>query len=355
MPSANQALADDLTDHRLALLRYEAGTVSRLVQAYEDALRSINRDLVRLAKRAENKGPDDGWTDYEQRRLLALREQVTRELQDLLPVLEARLQTDLTGAAEVEAEVVRRLIEANSPDNATVLSLNRPVLEAMVDQPIGGKVWTDRLAVDLLQEHDALQRSLAESLALGSSMDDAARALRSGTAIIETYKGRLVSIARTEIQRVANTAALESYKRNADVIKGVVWLATLDSRTCLVCAPRHMQTYSFAELDEAGRPPLHPRCRCFISPLTKSWSELGLPVSDRNRFNGQPPQEMDFEQWLRRQPESTQRDVLGATRWTLWKQNRLKFAQFASDNRVLTLEQLQDRYGVSSSAPESPG
>lgn len=351
MPSANQILADDLTDHRLALLRYEAGAVARVVQAYEDALRSINRDLVRLAKAAEG----GGFSERERARLLALREEVTGALQDLYPVLEATLQQDLEGAARVESEVIRRLLEANSPDRATVLTLNQPQLEAMVTQPIGGKIWTDRLAVDLLEEHDAIQRSLAESLALGSSMDDAARALRASTALIETYKGRMVSIARTEIQRVANTAALDSYKRNSDVIKGVVWLATLDSRTCLVCAPRHMETYTLNELDEAGRPPLHPRCRCFVAPLTKSWSELGLPVSDRNRFNGQPPKEMSFEQWLRRQPENAQRDVLGATRWTLWKQDRLKFAQFASDNRVLTLDQLEARYGVTPAATPAPG
>jgi SPP1 gp7 family putative phage head morphogenesis protein len=349
MPTANQTLADATVDTRLSLLQYEAGSVSRVLKAYEDALGSVNRELVRLAKAAE-KGP---LNEREQARLLSMRADLTEKIQGLKPVLEARLQQDILGAAEAEAQVVKRLLEANTPQTATVLSLDQAAVEAIVTQPIGGKVWADRLAIDLLEEHDALQASLAESVALGVSHQEAAAALGKATGIIETYKGRLVSIARTEIQRAANTAALDSYRRNADVIKGVTWLATLDSRTCLVCAPRHMQTYTFDELDEAGRPPLHPRCRCFLSPLTKSWAELGLPIKS-TRFDGEPPREMDYEQWLTRQPAAKQLEVLGPSRWALWNRGELEFSQFAADNRVLTLPELQARYGVSSAAPGAP-
>lgn len=72
---------------------------------------------------------------------------------------------------------------------------------------------------------------------------------------------RAEMIARTEIIRAYNTAALGRYKLYT---KKVQWLAAIDERTCERCANLDGKVFS---IDDFEPPPIHPRCRCTITPV----------------------------------------------------------------------------------------
>tara|TARA_R110000823_G_scaffold4225_2_gene16078 strand:- start:412 stop:1638 length:1227 start_codon:yes stop_codon:yes gene_type:complete len=184
-------------------------------------------------------------------------------------------------------------------------------------------------------------------------MDKAARAIRNAAGFVEAYKNQASNIARTEIQRVANSVAHDTYAANLDVIKGVTRLATLDTRTCMVCAPLHNVTWLYGpdgnllpnpEHGPHITPPLHPRCRCFDAPLTKSFAELGLPVGlsrrDRERLDGSLPQNMTYPEWFGRQSKARQLEILGPARLKLYEQGKVDIGGFADANRVLSLAEL---------------
>jgi hypothetical protein len=113
------------------------------------------------------------------------------------------------------------------------------------------------LPVHLHAEHDAVQAAIQGVLAGHPG------AAQAGIAAMDLARDRVVAVARTEIQSAATQTALALYAGNV-AIGGAMFLATLDSATCLICAPLHGTVYVY---DAARRlspdfraPPVHPRC-----------------------------------------------------------------------------------------------
>lgn len=105
---------------------------------------------------------------------------------------------------------------------------------------------------------------------------------------------------------------------NIDSIKSLIWVATLDGSTCLVCGTRHGKEY------EKGKEPMcpaHHRCRCFLAPSKNA------------------PKLPSYSEWLSRQTEENQRKILGKSRYELFK-GGIKLDRFVSDGRKLRLEEL---------------
>ena len=83
---------------------------------------------------------------------------------------------------------------------------------------------------------------------------------------VEVSRQSARTVARTLINGVANAGRMEMYQQNADVIDGVKWLATLDTRSCLQCAALDGRIWPPDQMDEVPRPPAHPNCRCAVVP-----------------------------------------------------------------------------------------
>ena len=82
-------------------------------------------------------------------------------------------------------------------------------------------------------------------------------------------------------------------------------------------------------------------CRCFMSPVVKSYAEIGIPVKGNPKgYDGKPALDTDFESWLKRQSEDRQVDILGAARHDLWKAGKVPLAGFSDAGRVLNLGEL---------------
>lgn len=109
------------------------------------------------------------------------------------------------------------------------------------------------------------------------------------------------------------------------------------------CRARDGQMYP---VKSGPRPPAHFRCRSTVVPITKSYRELGLDIDDlpeatRASMNGQVPGDQNYDQWLRKQPEAFQNEVLGAEKAKLFREGLTMDRFVTRAGRELTLAELR--------------
>lgn len=166
------------------------------------------------------------------------------------------------------------------------------------------------------------------------------------------------AITRTAVATVSNNARLATFAANADVLSGVMALVTLDGRTTRdICVPRSGKVWSVPDFEPVGHsiplnggPPFHWRCRTTLTPITRTFKELGIdraeiPAGMQASAYGPVPSGLTFEQWLKTQPKELADDVLGKGRAELWQAGKITLTQLV-DNKgnPLTLQELREKY-----------
>jgi SPP1 gp7 family putative phage head morphogenesis protein len=95
-------------------------------------------------------------------------------------------------------------------------------------------------------------------------LKDGKLVLRDGRPILSLSKDfRANMIARTETVRLSNLGALENYKDNN--VEKARWVSAVSERTCAECVD--LNGMIFETKNMPVMPPLHPDCRCTISPV----------------------------------------------------------------------------------------
>jgi hypothetical protein len=146
---------------------------------------------------------------------------------------------------------------------------------------------------------------------------------------------------RTMISFMAETARDEVYRANDDdIFDGYQYLATLDTRTCLVCGADDGKI--FKNLDEAPKLPRHLNDRCLYVPYIKGLEDI---PSERAAMDGPVSDKTTYADWLKNQSPELQKDILGSTRYMAYK-NGMPISSFVSDGRTLTLRQLMEKEGL---------
>ena len=342
--SINDRLMDANLRHRHALLMTENGIAAKVAKAYEEALEEIEKQLNRIASR------EDALTNLgrvRRNRLLALQARIGEALQIGDAAAQKAVADGVTEIAMVEANYQTALIARLAPAGITLdlVGPDEALLRRILEEPLGGEHYANRFRKNHRGTLRAIRQALAETVALGEGVDAAAYRLR--RAVTKLSKNRAITIVRSEIQRVANRAAQEAYVANAGptgVVKGIAVVETLDGRTCLVCMAKDGQTFPPGERP-SSLPPYHANCRGFITPVLKSWEELGidrreLPASTRASMNGQVPQPVTYPDWFADQDAAFQREVLGVTRYQLYRSGDLKLTDMDKNGRILPVSAL---------------
>ena len=89
-------------------------------------------------------------------------------------------------------------------------------------------------------------------------------------------------------------------------------------------------------------------CRCTLTPLLKSWEELGMDLpefdpSTRASMDGQVSDTLDFKEWFDSKGAAFQAKWLGPGRYELWQKGKITFRDLVDQNgRELTLAQLKE-------------
>lgn len=166
------------------------------------------------------------------------------------------------------------------------------------------------------------------------------------------------ALVHSSVQAVANAARLASFQQNADLIECLVWLSTLDSHTCLMCAMRDLQEYTLDGQEPinhthewAGGPgAIHFSCRCVLSTRTKSFKDLGIELdepgdSTRPSDGGAVSSKMNFKDFLASKDKAWRAEYLGPGRAEMYEAGKITLNDLMNlKGRKLTLDELKAKY-----------
>ncbi len=233
------------------------------------------------------------------------------------------MRTKLAALAAEEAKHqvgVLRLVGADAPARAPAVSRARAPWQ-------GGPL---SVHLELERQHTIrdLRAQVQVGLTLGESDDEIMRRVvgaRAAPGLLDRSGQRIIGIGRGAATH-ATAAAREAVFDSADAIAGVQWIATLDDKTCPICAALDGQVFS---VGEGPRPPAHIGCagRC---------TTVGVIGGER------PARTITYPRWLASQTADVQKDVLGKSRAVLFRSGELTIDRFVdSQKRVLPLEALR--------------
>lgn len=325
---------DDLADD--AILRS-----IRAIRAGNHIWRELNRILRRVERDLVEEVEKGATRTLRSRRAERLLREVRRLIAGGASEVQSRLHERGIELAEIEEDASLRSLDKRIPVSVDWVRPSSALLEAVaLAQPFEGALLRDHLSKWSDDTIFAMQAELRSAIVIGEGVEPMQRRLRR-VSDIKIKEAR--SIARTYTMHVTNEARALLYVENQDVIAREQWVATLDNRTCIRCASLDNE---FFPVGKGQRAPLHMNCRCVRVPITRAADALrrrGVTIGGRsaaNELNGEAPADMAFPQWLRRQSEDTQREVLGARRFELW-QNGSSIDRFVNDeNEIIPLSEL---------------
>jgi SPP1 gp7 family putative phage head morphogenesis protein len=176
--------------------------------------------------------------------------------------------------------------------------------------------------------------------------------IRQGGQATAVADNQVLTLVRTSINQVANTASQQVYEANQDITKKYRYIATLDARTSSIC--RALDGREF-EYGKGPMPPQHFNCRSTTVPVI-DYEALGFdppPEGTRASAGGQVPADMSYGQWLAKQDLQTKAKALGAGKVPYFDMISRKYGPkdaiaklVRDDGSELTLEQLRARYGA---------
>jgi SPP1 gp7 family putative phage head morphogenesis protein len=234
---------------------------------------------------------------------------------------------------------------------------------AVQSSPMEGRVlsdWASGLAADDTQRiMDAVRSGMAEGKTSDSIIRDVlgTGVLNGADGVTETTRRNAAAITQTAVATVASDARAAYSEANSDIIDKEVWVATLDGFTCEECAALDGQQFDVGDGDQ---PPAHYNCRCVRVPsldgkligdrpyTTATEDALdGMSEDERRQavedMTGQVPASMTYQDWLSRQSEEFQNDVLGPARADLFRDG-MPLSKFVNrDGDTLTLDELESK------------
>lgn len=343
--TVNNELFSFSVRHQIGLTRYSTSTVKKMVGM-------LNRTQVRILDQIARMDIGDGGS-FSQARLDALLEAVQRISDEGNRVLAGSLDEDIRDLGDHEGELNSRALKKTIPVKVVIAEPSADQIYAAVSsRPFQGKLlneWYSNLAVS---SRAPIMEALRQGYVEGRTTDQIIRDLRGTRAakytdgLLQQPRRSVERTVRTALNHTANIAREQVYKANDDIVKGVQWVSTLDTRTSDECIALDGKVFP---PDSGPRPPAHLNCRSTTTPVVKSWKELGFDIDElsegtRASMDGEVPASMTYGTWLAGQSKGVQDEVLGPTRAALFRDGGLTVDKFVDEaGRSLTLDQLRAR------------
>ena len=338
--TSNDELRDRAIAHQIYLMRYESSVVRNII----DLLSKSNKDIVdRLA------GIESGMNTAE----------VDARLEGIRNIISASwdeagrdLMSELSDLAEYESNHQEQVIKESVPVQLNMVTPAATTLVAAIEsRPFDGKLlkeWIDKLSEDsYIRIRDAVRMGIVEgeSYAQITKRITGTKALNYADGVAYLNYRQTQALVSTAVSHTTNEARQTFYGENDDIIKGVQWVSTLDSRTTPICQSRDGKVYP---LDSGPRPPAHFRCRSATTPVLKSWKELGInldeaPAGTRASMDGQVAETETYQTWLKKKPAEFQNEVLGPNRAKLFRDGMPLDRFVDQSGHEYTLKQLKTK------------
>ena len=344
------ALNDDILDaeisHSIGLHRLATGIIGRMISILD----SMDSEIYDVVRKRDPYGTTGKWS-YNRIRLIL--EDVMSLNKEAYVLVHRLLGDELRELAVYEANFQGSLLQRIVPIRYSFRIPSLVQLHAAVtDAPFEGALLSEWVAGMEEGRYSRLRNAIRISFVNGEPLDAMHRRIRGSPAA--KFKDGVLAISRRSAETVGRTAVMHTataarqltFEANADLIKGIQWVSTLDTRTTPICRARDGKVWP---VDEGPRPPAHLNCRSTTTPVVKSWKELGIdldeaPEGTRASMTGQVPAKTTYEEWLRRQSVDMQNEVMGIAKATLFRKGNLSMEKFVdATGRAYTLAELKAR------------
>lgn len=262
--NAPTGLLRDLLDLRARLIQREAALdaqvaamLSRLYDQWEAELRAI------LGGGAFSKSVKE---------IIARRSAILQGLRRITAIEAAKVRAIVGAEAEavyrsevyrVASGIARHAPASISTGGVSFSKVDVPAVRAalaMKDLP--GRSEMRSLASIPARVESLMRADLATAIADGYLLTDLVKKWRARAGAGRVV-GEIRSLARTSMMAASNTAHLDTFRKNSDLVASAVWESAFDRRVCLKCAA--LQGRQFA-IDDFPPCPAHGGCRCYPSP-----------------------------------------------------------------------------------------
>ena len=196
-----------------------------------------------------------------------------------------------------------------------------------------------------------IAKRLIGSLQFGEEAKTVRQLVAAGGQATAIADNQIVTLVRTSINQVANTASQQVYEANQDITKKYRYVATLDTRTSSICRALDGKEFEYGKGPE---PPQHFNCRSTTVAVI-DYERLGFtppPPATRASKDGQVPADQSYGQWLAKQSRDVKAEALGTGKVAYFNRLADKYGPtdaiaklVRDDGSELTLEQLRKRYG----------
>lgn len=382
MSNISDQFADAFVEHTVDLLRVSESMRGDVASMLQD----LGDDLEEQIRKGDIAGIQR--TAYQLKRQEALLKQTKATIATAYRDVDTKVSSELVSLADVAKD--RTIALTDEVFGASIVSVNwtkGDLQELVTDSMIQGapqRDWWSKQGDDL---QDRFSQQIRMGVSAGETNEQLVQRIR-GTdsgqrrvvdvdgekTILKEYTGGVMNtsrrqaetLVRTSVQTVSNNVNMRVFQDNDDIIKGIQWLSTLDNRTTEYCMGMDGGAWDFdgdpledSTVDEKfpGNPPAHWNCRSVLIPVTYSWDELiakqggdsdihieEIPESTRASMDGQVAADLNYEDWLKTKPEAFQQEVLGPTKWEMWKKGDLDFTAMADQSgRALSIDELRDK------------
>lgn len=357
MPSINDLLVDEAIRHQVQLAQYSNAVVRKIIAVLN---RSDVRLYAALTAALERLDP----ASFTVERLESLLGSVRAINGQAYSQAGLDLRSELRDFVSYEVPYQQAVIQAATPVQLHTASVSaEQVYAAALARPFQGVILSGVLADMEAKKAKLIRQAVAQGFVEGSTTDQIVRQIRGTRArgyadgITEITRRDAEAVARTALHHMAGFVQDRVTEANADIIKAVQWLSTLDLRTSPICRVRDGKLYGPVshkpighELPWLGGPGrAHWRCRSGQTYVLKSNKELGINLpevefkSTRASMDGQVPDGVTYADWIKRQGASRQDEVLGPIRGKLLRDGKLGLEDLYSQNgRYLDLAELRE-------------
>jgi len=285
-------------------------------------------------------------TILNRQRLNRLLADVTELQKQALDKFTGQLVLDLDQIAVEDGKLEYSALSKSAPAAEFVLPAAKQMLEAYKQNPLslrgkGQGLTLEPFLKSYTEDQIALiNGKIAQGFAEGQTNSQIIQALRGTKAnnyadgVLAVVDRNTKAMVRTAVQNASSAARQEIWNENTDLIVGVQWVSTLDSRTTEQCQALDGQIFP---VDEGIRPPIHYNCRSTTAPVladdVKFLQQGGKRPAKGENADGkleieQVSNKTTYYEWLKTQPDQFQDSVLGVDRADLFRNGGLSSERF---------------------------
>lgn len=334
-------LSQMIISHQIWLQRLGTQTASLSIP-FVNKMRAEVRDAVL-------KFGDDARTVKKLNKMLASLDGV---LADVTGDWKSTLEKSLREIADYENKWFVHTLEANTkpetfiaaPTAADLWSRIKFAPLALSNAPVG---VMDLMSGWAQTERNRLVRGVQSGFVQGQTTRQIVSAVTGAGGLADISERNVMTVVRTAVSHVSNTARESVYDSNSDIVNKYQWVSTLDSRTSTVCKSRDGQKY---DIGKGPMPPAHYGCRSTTIPIIADdfldFLDEGAKRAARGADGGQQVDaSTTYYDFLKQQPAWFVDEALGPVRGKIFRNSGISAEEFRTISvdgfgRPLTLNEM---------------